>query len=311
MPEASDITSNYIVRGDGVSDTEDDNFRSGKLSSYMHIGLEHRYDCTNPNPGEVLSFLKYNVDMQKHDLYTFVDVFSAPLRREYITMGMYEQDGDESNGKEPIEWRVLCSEGDSKLLISRYVLDGNYSFFENYWEEHKETWESEECTWETSYNRAFLNGTFFNEAFSEDEKEKIIVTNTENNDKSISFDESGNSQYFLNGGNVTSDKIFLLDEDEVNNYFWDITDRICLPTQYAFERGCSTSSSSDDWEHFNFTGSESSPWFLRVPGYEEDETGFQLPWMSCVEVDGSINYWVQGIMTYPGIRPAMWIRSVG
>ena len=298
----ANITANYIVRGDGVSDTEDDNFRSGKLSSYIHVGVEHRYDCTNPNSGDVYSFVRYKVDMQKHDLYTFVDIFSAPQKREYITMGMYEQDGNESNGKEPIEWRVLCSEGNRKLLISRYVLDGDYRQHENYWEEHQE---SEECMWETCYNRAWLNSTFLNEAFSEEEKKKILITEVVNDDKTIS---SGGQQYFLSGGKTTYDKIFLLSKDEAEYYFWDINDRICIPTQYAFERGCSTSSGSDGLEEFYFTGSESSPWYLRVPGYEVYENGYRVPWLSDVSEDGSISFWVQGIITYPGIRPVMWIN---
>jgi len=93
----------------------------------------------------------------------------------------------------------------------------------------------------------------------------------------------------------------------VNNYFWDTEDRICIPTQYAFDRGCSTSSMGSGWEEFIFSGSESSPWHLRVPGYEVQENGYHLPWLSAVTEYGDIDSWVQGIITYPGIRPAMWI----
>ena len=42
---------------------------------------------------------------------------------DYVKFGSYEQDNDESNGKEPIEWRVLDSKDGRKLLISRYALD--------------------------------------------------------------------------------------------------------------------------------------------------------------------------------------------
>lgn len=42
---------------------------------------------------------------------------------EYVTFGHYEQDNDESNGKEDIEWLVLEKEDDKVLVISKYVLN--------------------------------------------------------------------------------------------------------------------------------------------------------------------------------------------
>ena len=41
----------------------------------------------------------------------------------YVTFGHYEQDNDLTNGKEPIEWRVLKEEGGEVMLITRYALD--------------------------------------------------------------------------------------------------------------------------------------------------------------------------------------------
>lgn len=35
-----------------------------------------------------------------------------------VALGSYEQDGDTSDGAEPIEWRVLAVEGGRALLIS-------------------------------------------------------------------------------------------------------------------------------------------------------------------------------------------------
>ena len=42
----------------------------------------------------------------------------------YILFGEYEQDSDESTGKEAIEWLVLDKQDDKMLVISRYGLDG-------------------------------------------------------------------------------------------------------------------------------------------------------------------------------------------
>ena len=42
---------------------------------------------------------------------------------DLVVLGAYEQDNDTSNGKEPIEWRVLDSKDGKVLLISSYALD--------------------------------------------------------------------------------------------------------------------------------------------------------------------------------------------
>ena len=40
-----------------------------------------------------------------------------------VTFGTYEQDGNASNGAEPIEWYVLDEKDGKKLLVSKYILD--------------------------------------------------------------------------------------------------------------------------------------------------------------------------------------------
>lgn len=42
---------------------------------------------------------------------------------EIITLGRYEQDNNTENGAEPIEWVVLHKDGESKILLSKKVLD--------------------------------------------------------------------------------------------------------------------------------------------------------------------------------------------
>ena len=82
---------------------------------------------------------------------------------EIIKFGKYEQDNDLENGKEDIEWIVLKVEGGKAFLISEYVLD--YQPYHN---------RKGEVSWETSSLRAWLNEEFFNEAFSEKEKEIVL-----------------------------------------------------------------------------------------------------------------------------------------
>ena len=136
---------------------------------------------------------------------------------ETITFGSYEQDADTSNGKEPIEWRVLDKKNDKALVISKYALDC---------QPYNETYA--DVTWETCTLRRLLNSDFVDEAFSAEEQEEIAIT-------TVTAD--ANPDYDTDPGNDTKDKIFLLSIDEVESYFSSDSDRMCAPTQYAISQG--------------------------------------------------------------------------
>lgn len=105
-----------------------------------------------------------------------------------LEFGTYEQDGSSGNGAEDIEWIVLDKTADKILVISKYTLD-----CQRY---HRQ---KEAVTWETCSLRTWLNSTFYNAAFSADEKPQILMT----------MDSETSAQ----------DKIFLLSIDELEEYF--------------------------------------------------------------------------------------------
>ena len=115
----------------------------------------------------------------------------------YVTFGEYPQTAD---GKDmtPIEWLVLARDGNKALLISRYALDAK-----RYNNSNTEKWET--CTL-----RTWLNGTFYNKAFSSAEQAAILTT---------SVDNSSNQGYWGRSGGNTQDKVFLLSYAEANKYF--------------------------------------------------------------------------------------------
>ena len=41
---------------------------------------------------------------------------------DYVLFGMYEQDNDETNGKEPIEWMILDMDDTHAFLLSRNTI---------------------------------------------------------------------------------------------------------------------------------------------------------------------------------------------
>lgn len=121
---------------------------------------------------------------------------------EYVIFGHYEQDGDESNGPEPIEWLVLSHEDDRMLLISRNILD--YQAYNT---------EYAPVTWETCTLRQWLNEDFINAAFDASEQERILTVTNTNPDNAM----YGGTE----GGNDTEDKVFLLSRDEADTLFAD------------------------------------------------------------------------------------------
>ena len=135
---------------------------------------------------------------------------------------------------EPIKWRVLQSENGEAFLLSDVILDKQlYNENDKY------------VTWEKSSLRAWLNKKFINRAFSDEEKEKINITEIINQDNPV---------YGTEGGNNTFDKIFLLSLSEVSEQqdgekygFLDDEIRAC---------GKSDFSKTESW------------WWLRSPGYD-------------------------------------------
>ncbi len=188
---------------------------------------------------------------------------------ETFTFGRYEQNND-PEAKEEIEWLVIDREDGKALVISVAGLDAV-----QYNEKGGDT------TWETSTARKWLNETFISEAFTQEEAKAILTT-------TVSGD--ANSKTKVEGGNDTSDKIFLLSIDEVEMYM-DANERKASPTAYAIANGAqaSTSKTAYCW------------WFLRTPG---SSTSF----VAYVDVNGFIS--TNGALTQVinnTVRPAFWI----
>lgn len=109
---------------------------------------------------------------------------------DVVEFGSYEQDGDASNGKEPIEWRVLAVEGDRAYVVSQKALDV-HAF-------------NADCDdgndWNSSDLKKWLENDFASQAFTGDEMKEI-------------------------GGAPT-----LLSVDEADKYFMADEDGQCCPT---------------------------------------------------------------------------------
>ena len=194
---------------------------------------------------------------------------------DYIYFGTYEQDNDTSNGKEDIEWLVLAKEYNRILVISKYAL-----------ETKPYNTERENITWETCNLRTWLNGTFLDEAFSEEEQPIIYA---------IEVSADKNPDYSTDPGNATEDKIFLLSINEANEYFTSDEARMCAPTAYAIASGAYTN------DNDKVDGGASCWWWLRSPGnFQYIAAGVSL--VGGVYSNGNYIDYARDC-----VRPAMWI----
>lgn len=165
---------------------------------------------------------------------------------DHVFFGAYEQDNNTSNGKEDIAWLVLAKENNRILVISDKALDCQpYNTLDA------------NVTWETCSLRKWLNGTFLNAAFGSTEQAMIA-------DTSVSADK--NPKCSTDPGNATTDKVFLLSINEVNQYFGSDEAQKCVPTAYAIANGAMT---SDIFSKDTKDGAATCSWWLRSPGRDQ------------------------------------------
>ncbi len=214
---------------------------------------------------------------------------------DVVKLGFYEQDGYTYDGSEPIEWEILSINDGKALLLSKYILDCKM-----YNEEHADV------SWESCDLRKWLNGEFYNTAFSDEEKKMIVKTKLSNKDANWSF---GNG-----AGNDTEDNVFLLSYDEAldsglgfdEDASVDDIKRRCAPTQYARMAGVY------DYEYaMTDENKASSYWWLRTSigytdeGYAHASTVFPDGRVDTDSYGGIFHAWVN--RSFHGVRPAIWV----
>ena len=161
-----------------------------------------------------------------------------------IYFGNYYQSN--SSTKEPIKWRVLSVNGNDAFLLADQNLDAK---------PYNE--EKTDATWATCTLREWLNDTFLNTAFTSAEQSAIKNTMVVNED---------NPYYDTEGGENTTDKVYLLSIAEASNTAYGFNGefrtesetREAKNTAYAKECGVLTSTSTE-YEGNGY-------WWLRSPG---------------------------------------------
>ena len=237
------FNASYAIRVDGRGAISDFGMDAGDKSTLVRPVI--RLDCGEDLAGiitraEAERTAQKAIAEQEAARQKEANRHSASIPGTILTFGSYEQDNKAANGKEPIEWIVLDSDGDKSLLLSRYGLEGKpYNY------------EYSVVTWEKSSLRNWLNNTFPNNAFTPDEQEAVIETLNTNPDNPV---------YGTNGGKDTTDKLFLLSFDELNRYLPNESERLCAPTDYAIWQGASVDYNTE------VDNRPVGMWWLRTPG---------------------------------------------
>lgn len=156
---------------------------------------------------------------------------------------------DQNDEKTPIRWRILSRDGDDAYVMADQVLD-NKLFHEYETEEN--------VTWENSTLRGWLNGDFFEKAFTVEEQEAVLEQTLVNEN----YDDYGRDEDIIGGGENTVDKVYLLSASDIVNEDYGFSEDDCFAdqarirkmTDYAKEqRVYKEDDSGDSW------------WWLRTP----------------------------------------------
>ena len=237
---------------------------------YMLFRIRHLHMVTLIKyffPQETTTLFKSEIQSKIVNLDRKFHVFSDDIRnkkRDELVFGEYPTRS--AINKQPIEWIVLERVDKKALVVSKYGID--CIPFNN---------GKNEVTWESCSIRKWLNEDFYNSAFSESEKEQILLSIVKNNEKYDGVD--------------TKDCVFLLSINEARNFFVDDNDRLLVPTPYAVSRGSFVSGD---------TGLCS--WRLRTQLYDNCHSSF-VHTGGYIDVDcGYPNDYKKST-----VRPAMWI----
>lgn len=204
-----------------------------------------------------------------------------------IYFGHYRQDDtnkdgiiDEKDKEEPIKWRILSVNGDDAFILSDKSLDA---------QEYDDSGDAN-VTWRTCTLRSWLNSTFYEKAFSDEEQSAINTALVEN---------KNNPKYGTSGGKNTKDNIFLLSLEEVTNAAFGFSP--------DFQNSSDTRKAKDtDFTkaHVMYVGEENFGgfWWLRIPG-ESSESAID------VSYDGSVDLFGGAVWKTPlAVRPALHIN---
>lgn len=250
---SSHIKTTYDTNGDKKVDTTNNTIST----------TSNTINATNSTINATNNTVNGSAETETHlnNNYFVGDIFS---------FGTYEQDNNIENGAEELKWKIIDKKDNELLIITTSAIDC---------QPYNAT--KIDITWESCSLRKWLNGTFYNAAFSPEEQRQVLTTH-------VTADS--NPRYNTTPGSDTYDKVFALSLYEVEQYFAGDSNRQCSPTPYAVGNGAYQNEYGNCW------------WWLRSPGESAHDA-------ASVNSDGTIDYDDGTVSSTKGaVRPVIWIR---
>lgn len=179
---------------------------------------------------------------------------------ETVVFGNYQN--------QKIQWYVLDKEDGKALLLSVQALDSR-------------PFSDRAATWDQSSIRTWLNDDFYQKAFSDSERQNIILSKLTTGD---------DLNYGTKTGQDTEDRIFLLSASEAKKYL-SKAQTTTSPTDYASSQGAYTNDKGD------------CAWWLRSPGIDDESPAY---YSSQGDIGTRAHQSSENII---GVRPAMWVNA--
>lgn len=234
----------------------------GSFGTVNCIGLDVDHECGAIRPAFQLNLSNLtNLELKSNLIGTNRkqrDVNQELVKIQNASVGEWVEYGSYLG---TTTWIVLKKEEGKALLLAKDAV--RYGPYNN-------EYEYEDNTWENCSLRTWLNDTYLNCAFNEEEREQIEKTDVKNVD---------NPENGTEGGADTEDRVFLLSIEEVEEYF-----------------------NNDESRQATNTDGEDCWWWLRSPGIT---TGLAVG----VNSDGSVSYGGTLVdNSYGAVRPALWVN---
>ena len=256
------------------------------------LALTMLVSCVDKTTASLSSAIRKSKLVTEYDQNTSIDEMDT------VTFGTYPKDDISGETKDAIEWIVLEKDTANKkaLLLSKYLLDS-------------QRYNSEEAdvSWEECSLRKWLNDTFYNKAFNEDEKNVIITSRVSN---TAAFMEVEGEDF------ATMDKVFLLSVDEVRKYFGegveDVDGEGYQLGRNVATKGTNYAKMTDLNEHQLWVDEEEEEESLWANGnstYWLRTAGANLKLVAFVFSDGFVNTFGNYVEAIGGgVRPAIWVN---
>ncbi len=212
------------------------------------------YQKSNTNTDEISEEGGHFIEVEKaEEEIEYTDIAKASVG-DKVRLGDFEGE---------MAWDVL-KEQDGKLMLISTNCIAQRAYHDK----------KAAVTWEQSDIRKWLNETFYEQAFSQEEKAIIQKNQVANSD---------NDTYDTKGGRDTSDYVYLLSIDEASDYYIETSERMATLRDGTLV-----------W------------WWLRSPGFEEHDA-------ANIGDYGTVNKAGHKVfdtdVVKGGIRPVIWVSK--